>query len=154
MIEYIVNTFVFVFGSALGEFLANKIFGTPRKSGLYLLEIFAFVFVAIFFLANLNFSQINTLMLFFIGAYASIAARALSTIGGFFSLFLEKRRRYEIEPILKNLFELLRKRGLKQIEIEEILITAGFNPKDVRKISHSSFSSSPFSPSSSFAKTS
>ena len=144
MIYQFINALMLVFGSILGEFIASKIFGIPKLKLLYLLEIVIFVLLTIVVLNNLIWfpPHFYMIILLLVGIYASTASRAISTLCGFFARFLIQRKKEELRPILRNLSRLLKERGMGRREIEDILISAGFRPKEVRRIVHASFSSS------------
>ncbi len=136
MIVQMAQALALVFGSILGEALTLRVLGFPRVKTLYVLEVVIFVSLILLLFNNLPYFPLylSIIVIFLVGFYASMASRTISTLFGLLSLTLKQRKKRELKPILRNLLKLLKRRGMKEEEIVEILVNAGFHPREVRDL--------------------
>ncbi|MCW1301177.1 MAG: hypothetical protein QW507_02720 [Candidatus Nanoarchaeia archaeon] len=137
MLDQIIYSILLITGALIGEKIASKYLGVPRVSWLYLVEILIYIITAISLLSAIQLFELQILFLIPIGAYSAISARAVTTLFGKFSRFLKhmKNGEKDIYVVLDNLFEKMLASGFKKQKCEELLISAGFDPKLIRKIS-------------------
>lgn len=137
MLDQIIYSTLLITGALIGEGIASRYLGVPRARWLYLLEILVYIVTALSMLSTIQLIELQVLLLIPVGAYSAVSARAVTTLFGKFSRLLRERkgRENEMHLVLDNLFEKMLALGLPKPKCEELLISSGFDPKLIRKIS-------------------
>jgi hypothetical protein len=138
LIQQIALTLSFVFGVLAGEIAGSKIFGTPKKFIVQIVEIIFFIIIAmtVFNLILLEDMNIYTTMIiyFIIAALVIFFLRGVTTLLGRISLRIQMKKEKKKESKEIDFARSLARRGYKKQEIKRMLLESEFNKKKVDKI--------------------
>lgn len=138
LVQQIALTLSFVFGVLAGEIAGSKIFGTPKKFIIQILEIIFFIIIAmtVFNLILLEEMNIYTTMViyFIIASLVIFFLRGITTLLGRISLRIQTQKEKKKESREIDFARSLARRGYKKQEIKRMLLESGFNKKKIDKI--------------------
>jgi len=136
MIEQIISTVLFLIGVIIGENLASKTFGIPKKEW-FLIEIIVFATISAFLVSN-TFITSDVLLYptsLLLGIISMYASRGISTLLGLTGERIEKKldRKFGLDEVTISIIRELHRKGMDRKEIKDILTRSGFGRRRVNK---------------------
>ena len=138
IIMQILLLFALIIGTIIGEALATKAFGEPKKAGLWIIEIVTFVIILVLVTNQIYLYQEdhNTLLALncLVGLIAAISGRAVSTVTGKMGILpgivLSGGKTRE-EKLAVNTVKHLKQKKTPDKAIRELLQKSGYNKKEI-----------------------
>lgn len=141
LFEEIVLLFALIIGILVGEILASRVFGRPKRFVLVLVELFIFIIFLVVLSRSIFLTQedfgISLIINAVLGFISIIIASAITTGVGYLGSpgTIRRFQQYNVEEkLIINTAKTLAKNGIEEKDIEKTLVESGFKKKKVEEI--------------------